>query len=57
MMFPAEFLIDYVRVYQRRDAINYGCDPVEFPTRDYIERHMEAYQSERLSCFYVSYDG
>jgi len=28
--------IDYIRVYQPRDAINIGCDPHDFPTQDYI---------------------
>jgi hypothetical protein len=46
MMFPAEFLIDYVRVYQRKDEINLGCDPKEFPTAKYINEHLEAYSSE-----------
>jgi hypothetical protein len=26
MMFPSEFLIDYVRVYQRKGYTNVGCD-------------------------------
>lgn len=29
--------IDYIRVYQPKDAINIGCDPKEFPTAAYIE--------------------
>ena len=27
LTFPAEFKIDYVRVYQRQGAQNVGCDP------------------------------
>lgn len=27
LTFPAEFKIDYVRVYQRQGAKNVGCDP------------------------------
>jgi len=27
LTFPAEFKIDYVRVYQRKGATNVGCDP------------------------------
>ncbi|KAF9443205.1 glycoside hydrolase family 16 protein [Macrolepiota fuliginosa MF-IS2] len=45
MMFPSEFLIDYVRVYQRKDQINVGCDPPEFPTAKYIQDHIQAYMS------------
>lgn len=28
--------VDYVRVYQRTDHVRFGCDPPEFPTKDYI---------------------
>lgn len=38
LQFPAKMLIDYVRVYQREDAINYGCSPSDYPTKDYIEK-------------------
>ena len=31
-MFPSEFLIDYVRVYQRKGHTNIGCDPKDYPT-------------------------
>lgn len=51
MIFPAEFLIDYVRVYQRKGATNVGCDPPGYPTKDYIDRHEDAYQSEFPSTF------
>ncbi|KAF8649109.1 hypothetical protein AX16_006007 [Volvariella volvacea WC 439] len=49
MMFPAEFMIDYVRVYQRSDSINYGCDPEAFPTADYINRHIQAYRNVNMT--------
>ena len=29
--------VDWVRVYQRKDAINVGCDPKDYPTAAYIE--------------------
>lgn len=32
LVFPAIMTIDYVRVYQRSDSINIGCDPEDFPT-------------------------
>ncbi|BGP57188.1 hypothetical protein JCM8202v2_004828 [Rhodotorula sphaerocarpa] len=41
--FPAEMLIDYVRVYQREGEENLGCDPPGYPTSKYIEDHLEAY--------------
>ncbi|KAG6855509.1 hypothetical protein H0H87_001844 [Tephrocybe sp. NHM501043] len=43
LTFPAEFLIDYVRVYQRRGAQNVGCNPKDYPTKEYIDNHSEAY--------------
>ena len=35
--FPATMSVEYVRVYQPKDAINTGCDPKEFPTKQYID--------------------
>lgn len=39
MTFPAQMLIDYVRVYQREGlgASGYSCDPSSRPTADYID--------------------
>lgn len=48
LLFPAEMRVDYVRVYQRRGETNIGCDPEDYPTADYINRHMDAYNSEWL---------
>jgi len=45
MIFPAEFCIDYVRVYQRKGQTNVGCDPQGFPTATYINNHLDAYSS------------
>ncbi|KAG6898818.1 hypothetical protein C0993_003928, partial [Termitomyces sp. T159_Od127] len=44
LLFPAEMLIDYVRVYQRKGATNVGCNPKDFPTADYIAAHRDAYE-------------
>ncbi|KIY51861.1 SKN1-domain-containing protein, partial [Fistulina hepatica ATCC 64428] len=49
MMFPAEMLIDYVRVYQRKDQKNVGCDPPDYPTSEYIDAHMSAYSNPNLT--------
>jgi len=38
---PADFFIDYVRVWQ--DEVNIGCDPPDFPTADYINKNAELY--------------
>ena len=45
MTFPAEMIVDYVRVYQRKDSQNIGCDPPNYPTMDYINNHPVAYSS------------
>ncbi|KAF9219112.1 beta-glucan synthesis-associated [Gyrodon lividus] len=49
MIFPAEMRVDYVRVYQRKGETNVGCDPPDFPTEDYINRHMDSYQNPNLT--------
>ncbi|EMD36637.1 glycoside hydrolase family 16 protein [Gelatoporia subvermispora B] len=49
MEFPAIMQVDYVRVYQRSDSQNVGCDPPDYPTMDYINNHMEAYTNPNLT--------
>ncbi|CAD6888887.1 unnamed protein product [Tilletia caries] len=49
MTFPAQFLIDYVRIYQLDggdDKIT--CDPVDHPTSEYIKNHPDLYQNREL---------
>lgn len=36
LTFPTTLYIDYIRVYQDPDNLNYGCDPDDFPTEAYI---------------------
>lgn len=43
--------VDYVRVYQNEGQENVGCDPKDFPTKDYIDRHMEAYTNWNLTAW------
>lgn len=45
MIFPAEYKVDYIRVYQRTGQTNTGCNPKNYPTADYISNHLEAYSS------------
>lgn len=40
--------IDWVRVYQHGEP-RIGCDPPNFPTKDYINRHIEAYTNSNLT--------
>ncbi|PWN44835.1 SKN1-domain-containing protein [Ceraceosorus guamensis] len=47
--FPATMSVDYVRLYQDPKNIRVGCDPKDHPTKDYIERHMEAYTNANLT--------
>lgn len=49
LTFPSTLLVDYVRVYQRRSAINYGCDPSDYPTSNYINNHLTAYTNPNLT--------
>ena len=46
IVFPSEFLIDHVWVYQRKGCTNVGCDPKDYPTADYINMHPTAYGGE-----------
>ena len=40
MQFPAQMLVDYVRVYQRQGSENVGCNPSDHPTTDYINKYV-----------------
>lgn len=40
LKFPAQMLVDYVRVYQREDSPNMGCDPPGMPTAKYIQEYV-----------------
>ncbi|GFZ52301.1 Beta-glucan synthesis-associated protein KRE6 [Saitozyma sp. JCM 24511] len=48
LSWPAQMLVDYVRVYQRSDG-KVGCDPADRPTSDYISRHLNAYSNPNLT--------
>lgn len=49
LIFPTKYLIDYVRVYQRKDRVNVGCSPKNMPTHDYIQDHINAYTNPNLT--------
>ena len=36
LQFPAEYLLDYIRVYQPANALNLGCSPRDYPTQQYL---------------------
>ncbi|KAF8965030.1 glucosidase [Flammula alnicola] len=49
LQFPATMLVDYIRVYQRKDSVNVGCDPKDFPTAAYIDTYKEVYTNPNLT--------
>ncbi|KAK1223209.1 hypothetical protein PQX77_013908 [Marasmius sp. AFHP31] len=51
LMFPAEMLFDYIRIYQRKGHKNVGCSPKDYPTSEYIEKHMDAYTDRNATKF------
>ncbi|KAJ7262167.1 glycoside hydrolase family 16 protein [Mycena haematopus] len=53
--FPCHLTIDYIRVYQEKGAINIGCDPLNFPTAEYIQIYIEAYTNPNLTTWRDDY--
>ncbi|KAF9259315.1 SKN1-domain-containing protein [Marasmius fiardii PR-910] len=45
LSFPAEMMFDYIRVYQREGNVNVGCDPKDYPTAEYISKHINQYNN------------
>ncbi|KAF8650085.1 hypothetical protein AX16_005411 [Volvariella volvacea WC 439] len=48
---PSVMSVDYIRVYQPADAVNVGCDPIEFPTSAYINAYSSLYTNPNISTF------
>ncbi|EIW78296.1 glycoside hydrolase family 16 protein [Coniophora puteana RWD-64-598 SS2] len=55
LVFPTKMRIDWVRVYQPKDAVNVGCDPKEYPTSAYIQQYAEAYNNPNLTTWVKDY--
>lgn len=49
IQFPVFMDVDYVRIYQPKDKIKLSCDPHDYPTTDYINRHINAYTNANLT--------
>ncbi|KAG0141546.1 hypothetical protein CROQUDRAFT_685224 [Cronartium quercuum f. sp. fusiforme G11] len=49
LKFPGHMLVDYVRVYQPKGKKDVGCSPKEYPTEDYINRHMNAFTNANIT--------
>ncbi|KAK6458764.1 beta-glucan synthesis-associated [Scheffersomyces xylosifermentans] len=47
--FPATLEIDYIRIYQLSGEEEMTCDPVDYPTFDYINSHANAYMNVNLT--------
>jgi len=57
LTFPCAMRIDYIRVYQFQDQINYGCDPKGFPTEAYINTYAMAYSNPNFTTWDTSSSG
>ena len=57
LVFPAVMRVDWIRVYQPSDAVNIGCDPEAYPTKDYIEANKVAYNNPNLTTWDSSISG
>ncbi|KAL5521746.1 hypothetical protein ACEPAF_2494 [Sanghuangporus sanghuang] len=55
LTFPTTMKVDWVRVYQRPDEKNIGCDPPDFPTQAYINEYIEAYTNPNLTTWEDDY--
>lgn len=40
---PGHMYVDFVRVWQRRDRRNVGCDPPDHPTKEFIDSNSHLY--------------
>ncbi|KAJ2919795.1 hypothetical protein MD484_g536, partial [Candolleomyces efflorescens] len=49
LTFPGTMSVDYIRVYQPKNAVKVGCDPKDHPTAAYIETYKEAYTNFELT--------
>ncbi|KAJ7573926.1 beta-glucan synthesis-associated [Mycena floridula] len=49
LVFPAIMSIDWIRVYQPKNALNIGCDPENFPTQAYINEYIDAYTNPNFT--------
>lgn len=50
-LWPVEMHVDYIRVYQNPKKRNIGCDPPDFPTADFIEKHRVAFTNPNITTF------
>lgn len=49
LVWPSHLRIDYVRIYQPRNALSITCDPPDYPTYDYIQNHIDVYNNPNIT--------
>jgi len=47
-LMPGKMRFDYIRIYQDEDG-EMTCDPVGYPTTDYIKKHSNAYENPNIT--------
>ncbi|KAG2023057.1 beta-glucan synthesis-associated protein [Coprinopsis cinerea AmutBmut pab1-1] len=55
LTFPTTMRVDWIRVYQPRNAINIGCSPKDFPTEAYINRYVDVYTNPNITTWRDDY--
>ncbi|TEB38988.1 beta-glucan synthesis-associated protein [Coprinellus micaceus] len=55
LTFPTTMRVDWVRVYQPKNAANVGCSPKDFPTEEYINNNIGAYMNPNLTTWTGDY--
>ncbi|KAG5715641.1 Beta-glucan synthesis-associated protein SKN1 [Termitomyces sp. T112] len=55
LKFPTTMRVDWIRIYQPKNAINIGCNPKDFPTEKYINQYIEAYTNANLTTWTDDY--
>lgn len=49
LQFPAQYKLDYIRVYQKPDSYNVGCSPPDYPTEQYISCYWWKYRIQNAN--------
>ncbi|KZP15520.1 glycoside hydrolase family 16 protein [Athelia psychrophila] len=55
--YPVTMKVDYIRVYQPKNAKNIGCDPPDFPTASYINKYIDAYSNWNYTTWVDGFNG
>lgn len=49
IVYPVTMFVDYIRVYQPKGQLNFGCSPPGMPTADYINECVHYYFSHNAT--------